>query len=249
MWKLMKNGLSVIIPAYNEEHRIEKTLQDYCTFFARTFTIDNKIEIIVVSDGIDRTTQIVKNFSRRYGFVKCLDFPTRLGKGGALLAGFLSGKGKILCFVDADGSIKAKDLTQLLKYLKDEDLDGVIGSRYVEGSEIVNTLPFFRVLLSRFLNIYIRIFLNLNFFDTQCGAKVFKRNVIETCLPHLEFNGYSFDINLLFWATKKRFRIAEVPIRWENSSGSKVTSVDIIHIFMDVLRLWFKSLGDFNASC
>jgi glycosyltransferase involved in cell wall biosynthesis len=244
----MKNNLSIIIPAYNEERRIGKTLKDYCLFFD-TYKSRNDLEIIVVADGMDGTAGIVKESSKNYGFIKCLEFQERLGKGGALLKGFYSSTGNIIGFVDADGSINPKDLTSMVHHLIRYELDGVIGSRWITGSYQVERYSFSRTLLSRLMNLFVHIFFRLGYHDTQCGAKVFQRKVIESCSQNLEFYGYIFDIDLLLSARKKGFRIEEMPIKWVDSAESKVTFMDAFKIVRDLFILRLKSFGDTNASC
>jgi len=244
----MKNNLSIIIPAYNEERRIGKTLKDYCLFFD-TYKSRNDLEIIVVADGMDGTAGIVKESSKNYGFIKCLEFQERLGKGGALLKGFYSSTGNIIGFVDADGSINPKDLTSMVHHLIRYELDGVIGSRWITGSYRVERYSFSRTLLSRLMNLIVHICFSLSYHDTQCGAKVFQREVIESCSPNIKFYGYIFDIDLLLLARKIGFRIEEMPIRWVDSAESKVTIMDVFKIIRDIIILKLKSFGDTNASC
>lgn len=237
----LRSRLSIIVPAYNEEKRIEKTLGRFCSYFKR-HKVD--AEIIVVIDGLDGTLNIVQEYKRRYdGIIKYLKFSQRLGKGGALIKGFNVATGNIVGFVDADGPVKPQDILKLSELVEHEEFDGAIGSRWVKGASFSKKPSVFRIILSRGLNALIKGLLRLSFNDTQCGAKVFKREVIEECLPYLSVTGYSFDIYLLYIATKKGYKIKEMPLRWEYSDGSKVYFSDILEIFLDVCRLGVKYAG------
>jgi glycosyltransferase involved in cell wall biosynthesis len=232
----MEVDISIVIPAYNEKERLQKTLAEYCHLSEK---LNCNTEIIVVIDGLDETSKIVEEYARKYkGMIKCLKFGDRLGKGGALMRGFTSAKGKLVGFTDADGSTKIDDFIKLVETMKnDGECDGVIGSRWVKGAEFIKKPSTSRIFASRGLNVLVRGFLRLNFRDTQCGAKVFKKEMIEKCFPYINISGFSFDIYLLYAAVKMGFKIKEVPLRWEYTDGSKIKFSDILRIFLDVCML------------
>jgi glycosyltransferase involved in cell wall biosynthesis len=235
----MNNKLSVIIPSFNEEERIKDTLDNYCSCFSR---YEGDWEIIVVMDGCnDHTTEIVSEFSKKRAEVRFLKFPERLGKGGAFLASLPFAEGDLIGYIDADGSSGASELIKLITYIKSGRWEGVIGSRWVEGAEITEKQRFFRRFLSRGLNVSVRVLFGLKFKDTQCGAKVFKRALIESCLPYINVRGFMFDVNLLYVATRKGFRIKEVPLKWKNVPGSKVGFGNVLRMFWDMCGLWLES--------
>jgi len=234
----MNSKLSVVIPSFNEEERIRDTLDKYCECFSQH---GNNWEIIVVMDGCnDHTARIVSDFSRKRSEVKFLEFSERLGKGGAFLASLPYAKGDLIGYIDADGSSVASELIKLVTYVESEGWQGVIGSRWVEGAEISENQGFSRRFLSRGLNVWVRVLFGLRFKDTQCGAKVFTRELIESCLPHITIHGFMFDVNLLYVATKKGFKIKEVPLKWRNVSGSKVGFSNMLMMFWDMCRLRLK---------
>jgi len=238
--------LSLIIPAYNEERRIKRVLEDYCQFFRR---YGDDVEIIVVMDGCnDYTSEIVKEFSQRYRTVKLQQFPYRLGKGGGITRCLKLIRGNLIGFVDADGAVEAKELVRLASQIELDGLDVVIGSRWVEGAKIVKAQSIQRKILSRGFNALVRICFRLRFKDTQCGAKVFKKEVIDACLPCLNSTDFIFDVDLLYNATKKNFNIKEVPIEWENIKGSKVTFKEILKMFFSVCKLRASHLGALNVA-
>jgi hypothetical protein len=154
------------------------------------------------------------------------------------MRGFASAKGKLVGFADADGSTKVHDIANLVRFMKENHgWDGVIGSRWVKGAEFIKRPTISRIFASRGLNVLVRGFLRLNFRDTQCGAKLFKKEMIEKCYPYIDVSGFSFDIYLLYRAVKMGFKIKEFPLRWDDCDGSKIKLDDILKIFLDVCKL------------
>jgi len=211
-------GLSIVIPAYNEERRLEKTLSDYIAFFDSRLS---DIEIIVVTDGCtDQTPQIVDNLSRQYPCIKHIHPTDRLGKGGAVIEGFKAASKEMVGFVDGDGSTAPDGLCIMLDEL--DNYDSVIASRWVKGANILRQEPFVRVLASRSFNLIVRTLFNLPFKDTQCGAKFFKRSAIMDVIDDLGLTDWSFDVELLYRLKDKGYTIKEIPVTWEYREGSKL---------------------------
>lgn len=206
-------GLSIIIPAHNEDRRIGKTLADYLDFFAKS-----DFEIIVILDGCsDGTLSIVKSFSGSEK-LRFRDFSRRLGKGGAVLEGFKLAAKDHIGYVDSDNSTKAADFNDL--FGKIGDRDGVIASRYLEGSEVLGEQPVARTVASRSFNLLVRVLFDLPFTDTQCGAKIFRRETINKILPLVATTDWAFDIDILLAARSSGLKIAEVPTKWSYAKGS-----------------------------
>jgi len=225
---------SLIIPAYNEENRIKDTLEAYRDELHKS-SID--FEIIVEMDGCtDRTPEIVKELATKFPEIKFIEFKERLGKGGGILKGFEVAKGSIVGFVDADCSVPPQEFVKLLKEIKN-GFDGAIASRRAEGS-IVKNQPLLRKVLSKCFNIYVRLMFGLPFKDTQCGAKVFRREVLEKILPQLNMKGFAFDVNLLYLVHKHGFKIKEVGVSWIDKYGSKVKILRaIVSMGLEVIKL------------
>jgi len=210
--------LSLIIPAYNEEDRIKETLVAYRE---KLYKLGINFEIIVEMDGCtDRTPEIVKKLAVKFPEIKFIEFRERLGKGGGLLKGFEVARGNIVGFVDADGSVPPQEFIKLLREIEN-GYDGAIASRRTRGA-IVKNQPLLRKILSKCFNIYVRLLFDLPFKDTQCGAKVFRREVLEKIFPKLNTKGFAFDVNLLYLAHKHGFKIKEVGVLWIDKYGSKV---------------------------
>lgn len=206
--------LTIIIPAYNEEHRIGATLADYLEYFK-----NQEVEILVILNGCtDKTLEIVQSFKSPK--ISYINIPEAIGKGGAIIEGFKIAKGHIVSYVDADNSTSPFFLDHLVKNLG--TYDGVMGSRYLEGSNILTKQPILRRFASRGFKFLTRLFLNLKYIDTQAGAKVFKKEAIKEILPDLKIKDWAFDVNILYKLKQKNYKIKEVPIDWTEQGGSKL---------------------------
>jgi len=217
--------ISIIIPAHNEEKRIVKTLEAYYKVFKEKK--ENKtikeFEIIVVANACkDKTAESVDKFRKKFKEIKLLDFE-EAGKGFAVKEGFkeaLSSKADLIGFVDADMATPPEAFYSLVKNIR--DYDGVIGSRYIKGSVLEPKPPFIRTAASRIFNFIIRSLFLFNFRDTQCGAKLFRKEAVEKVLAKLNMTQWAFDIDLLYNAKKSGARIKEHQIFWRDIEGSKI---------------------------
>jgi glycosyltransferase involved in cell wall biosynthesis len=221
-------SISLIIPAYNEENRIETIVLNYANHFSSQ-------EIIVVCDGADNTYNIVRNLCAKYPKIKCLNFKEKLGKGGAIKKGFEIANGDIIGFVDADESVQPQDLERMLEVLS--HTDGVIASRKLKESRILIKQPFKRRLASKMFNILVRAIFQLNFKDTQCGAKFFRKEAIKEVLPELKTSGFEFDVELLWRLKRLGFNVIEFPITWKHSQGSTFRLSNSWAMFISLLRI------------
>ena len=224
----MKESLSIIIPAYNEEKRIKKTLDTYRRFFEeekKKKTIRNFEIVVVINNTQDRTEEIVKKFSKKYPEIRYLNFKQG-GKGFAIIEGFkdaLKRNKDLIGFVDADMATLPESFYDLIKNIG--DYDGIIASRYMKGA-IVNPKPSIqRIIVSRIFNILIRTLFLMNYKDTQCGAKLFKRNVIKETINRFSITKWAFDVDLLHQMKKKNFKIKEYPTIWSDKKYSKINFV------------------------
>lgn len=225
--------INIVVPAYNEEHRIGAMLATYCQYFR-----DFNIRFTVVLNGItDNTESVVRQYQDQY--------PDRItvvtsdkGKGRAIKKGFqvalqgFSGREFSLIgrpedyigFVDADGAIAPDQYEKLLRTVLDnQHYDGVIASRYMEGSDIGKPRPLINEWGKKlFYEPNIRKTLGIAYHDYQCGAKLFKRTVIEQIAPFLVESGWAIDLEILYLCHIGGFAIKEVPIRWRDAPGSHV---------------------------
>ena len=230
--KKQKKKLSIVIPAYNEEQRIQKTLSAFEWHFSRKYNT----EIIVVCDGnTDRTPEIVAKYSKRHKHVHLLTFPIRLGKGGGAVQGLKVATGGIIGFVDADSSTSTSDYDHLVQTLLRKKVDGAIASRYLPESKILVKQPLYRKFLSRGWNLWVRLLFGIPFTDTQCGAKVFRKEAIQEVIPKMKSHGFEFDVELLWRIQKAGYKITEVPTTWAHMEQSKFRVKDIAGMFFRLL--------------
>jgi glycosyltransferase involved in cell wall biosynthesis len=221
---------SLVIPAYNEEHRIAQ-------LFDRINGFDG--ELIAVCDGDDLTSDVVQKIAaaRPDLIIRCLQFQRRLGKGGGIIEGLKAARGSCVGYLDADGSTGMREMMKLFSQLT--RYDGAIGSRWVGGAVLKVRQGTFRQMESRVFNLLIRILFGLNFHDTQCGAKAFKKSAIDTVLPHLISTGFEFDVELLWRLKRAGYSVGEFPIEWENTGNSRVQRRDMINMFIGLLKVRF----------
>jgi len=211
--------LSIIIPAYDEENRIGKTLSAYYSFFLKLF--NNNFEIIVIASNCsDKTPEIIKNFVKNKKQMKYKIIPGKTGKGGAIIEGFRIATGDLIGFADADNATDPAAFNNLIQ--KIGDYDGAIASRWVKGAKILTPQSFTRRVASRILNIMVRLLFQMNFNDTQCGAKLFKKEPLKNILPEIKSEDWTFDIDLLYNMQKRGSKIKEMPITWNERGGSKL---------------------------
>jgi glycosyltransferase involved in cell wall biosynthesis len=229
--------LTIIIPAFNEEARIEETLRGYAEHFGDRY---QDIEILVITDGCkDATPKIVDELSQEYPCIRRIHPPHRLGKGGAVVEGIKAASGDVIGFLDADGSIPPKDALYLFEKLN--GCDGVIASRWVDGANILRNEPPTRIIASRCFNLLVRVLFSLPFADTQCGGKFFRHSALKKIIAELGVTDWAFDVELLYLLLRNQNIINEVPISWLHKDGSKLnlwrTSSKML---MSILFLRFK---------
>ncbi len=210
--------IRIVIPASNEEARISTTIREYCEHFGA------RARVVVVANGCsDRTEEIVEALQTRYANLALISIGARIGKGGAVRAGFSSGIEPLLGFTDADGSTSAREFDRLITSLREFEVDGIIGSRWTRGAIMQRRQPLVRRIASRVFNGLVRVFFGLPYRDTQCGAKIFQRGAIVKVLPRLEISNFAFDVDLLYQLRRAGCSVLESPIAWSESfTASKV---------------------------
>uniref|UniRef100_A0A0K8TZG1 Dolichyl-phosphate beta-glucosyltransferase n=1 Tax=Bactrocera latifrons TaxID=174628 RepID=A0A0K8TZG1_BACLA len=242
--------LSVIIPAYNEEQRLPKMLEECMSFLEEKakheiFTY----EVIVVSDGSsDGTVSLALKYSKRYTVDKfrVLELLDNRGKGGAVRLGMLSARGRYLLFADADGATKFSDYDKLENNMKsitkDWQLDGiVVGSRSHLEQDAIASRSLFRTLLMHGFHFLVWLFAVRSIRDTQCGFKLLTRSAAHTLFKNLHVERWAFDVELLYIAERLKMPIAEVAVNWKEIEGSKLTPVwSWIQMGVDLFLIWFR---------
>ncbi len=213
--------LSVIIPAHNEAARILPHLQSIRASLSRQ---DRSYEIIVVDDGSqDDTIKIARGFAKTEPALRVIPLPTCIGKGGAVRHGILAARGRLQLFTDADGATAITELDRLEQAIR-SGADIAIGSRSLasrqQGFKV--KARWHRSILGGCFNALVRLGGIQGIGDTQCGFKLFERSVARDLFSVSTINGYGFDLELLFVAQQRGYRIAEVPVNWTDQPGSKV---------------------------
>ncbi|MGD0351293.1 MAG: glycosyltransferase [Verrucomicrobiota bacterium] len=229
-------SLLLLIPAYNEERRIEPVLRDYAEFFGRNYS--GEFLIVVVLNGCtDNTLGVVRRVAAEFPSVHALEFREAIGKGGALIEGLkLAVHADLIGYVDADGATPPHAFLDLVRHIGEADC--VIGSRWLPGAIIHQSQASHRQFASRVFHVIVQFFFRLNIRDTQCGAKVMKRAVVEKIHPYLRIADMAFDINLLVSIRRAGFRILEVPTEWTDQAGSKVVLFhSSLTMFLSTLRV------------
>ncbi|WP_424357748.1 dolichyl-phosphate beta-glucosyltransferase [Methanocella sp. MCL-LM] len=223
--------ISVIVPAYNEEDRIEKTLEEY----SKGLKSAGDFEIIVVCDGCkDRTPEIAAKYA------KVLTFPNRLGKGGGVLEGFKVARGDIVGFTDADNSLKVDQFLKLIEEMEKTGAGCVIADRKSKEAIIVESQYLIRRLASESFNtLFPRLLFGLKVKDSQCGGKIFKREYVEKVAPQMACMGFEFDVELLWRMKNAGCAIREVPVVWKDDKGSKFSFKYIPAMGVNLLKTRF----------
>lgn len=227
--------LSVVIPVYNEEERIGKTLDRALSYLNSS---NYTYEIIVVNDGsTDNTARIVRKFTERSKDVIFLESTINHGKGFSVRKGMLAARGRYVLFSDADLSTPIEEVEKLQKWLE-KGYDIVIGSRGLRESEIQIRQPWYREGMGKIFNLLVQLITVKGIKDTQCGFKCFKREIIQDIFNKQTITHFSFDVELLWIAMKRGYKIKEIPVRWLNDTQSKVNPVsDSTRMFYDLMKI------------
>jgi dolichyl-phosphate beta-glucosyltransferase len=231
--------VSVIVPAYNEQRRISKTLGAINDYFSNTPLAR---QIIVVDDGSeDNTSDVVEKLKKDIRDLSIIKYHPNHGKGHAIKKGIEASHGKYILFIDADNSTPIEEFEKFYPLLKDSQV--VIGSRYISGSAIVVKQPNYRVFIGRLGNKLIQFFLLDGITDTQCGFKAFQHDAAKQIFGRMKVNRFGFDIEILSIARLLNFTVTEMPVSWYNSPGSRIRPIkDALRTFGELiyikLNLW-----------
>ena len=213
--------LSVIIPAYNEAGRILPYLRQIAEYFDAQH---RSYEVLVVDDGsVDETAAVVEGFARIAPSVRLHRFTTCQGKGAAVRYGMQSTAGYLQLFADADGATPISEIARLEKALAD-GADMAIGSRALAARMPGFTVHAraYRSVLGMLFNAAVHQCGIRGISDTQCGFKLFRRVIAQELFGYASIDGFGFDLELLYMAQQRGYRIAEIPVNWSDQPGSKV---------------------------
>jgi len=227
--------LSVIIPAYNEEKRLPKTLREVDEYLRKQ---NYNSEIIVVSDGsTDRTCEIVEGLKNEIKNLKLICEKINQGKGYAVRIGMLKAKGEFRLFTDADNSTPIEQIEKMWPYFE-EGYEIVIGSRDIKGAVLDPPQNLFRRFVGEVFKYLRKIIVNLwEIEDSQCGFKCFKGEAAEKIFPKCKINRFAFDPEILLVGKKLGYKIKEVPVYWKNDPNSKVRLKSMVKMLLDLLKI------------
>ena len=229
--------LSIIVPAFNEEARLGRSLTRIRDYLAGTGRNCRQTEVIVVDDGsTDGTADLVRHFIPAFPNLRLISNGRNRGKGYSVRHGMLEAKGKIALFTDADLSAPIEEMEKLLQAL--ETVDVAIGSRAIDRSLIEVHQSGMREMAGIIFNRFVRFFTGLPFLDTQCGFKAFRRERAQIAFQQQRSERFGFDPELLFLAQRHGLKCVEVPVRWAHSEGTKVHVLhDSLDMFLELVRL------------
>jgi dolichyl-phosphate beta-glucosyltransferase len=237
---------SFIIPAYNESCRIRPGLDEVLRWMA-----EHKWEgeILVVDDGSrDDTADVIREYARGHSQIRLLQNPGNRGKGFSVRNGMLQARGDICLFTDADLSSPISEAPKLFEAIR-AGAEVAIGSRWLRTEMQTERQPLYRQAFGRIFNLLLRLFLGLRFRDTQCGFKAFRREAAQRIFPLQRIERWGFDPEILYIARRMGLPIAEVPVLWAHSEGTRLHPFrDGIRMFVDVLHIrWNAWTGMYNA--
>lgn len=235
---MTESSLLLLIPAYNEEDRIEPVLREYGRYFRQEYR--GKFQLVVVLNGCrDNTRGVVEKVATEFPFISFLDFPAPIGKGGALIEGLkLAPLADLIGYVDADGASPPRAFHDLVR--RSNEADCVIGSRWLKGAILHQAQTRVRQFTSRCFHLIVESLFWLHIKDTQCPCKVLRRTAVEKIHSSLTIADLAFDVNLLVSLDRAGFKILEVPTEWTDKIGSKVTASLFrasLAMFLSVVRI------------
>lgn len=232
--------LSIIIPAYNEEQRIGRSLDEILRFLKeQTY----RAEVIVVDDGSrDGTGKIVADRKAQYDeageVLRLLTNSPNRGKGYSVRRGVGSAQGEIILFTDADLSSPITEAPRLIAPIAEGLADVTFGSRAINRNLIEVRQSLVRDFGGRVFNLFLRAITGLPYKDTQCGFKAFRRDAAAPVFQRQSIERFGFDPEILYIARKRGLRLLEVPVRWSHSDDSKVSYLrDSVDMFLDLVRI------------
>ena len=247
-WKTTPIGgepyLSVVIPAYNEEVRIVPTIGAIASHVSG---LGFPWELIVADDGSnDRTVPLLEELG--FANMRVLRTPRNGGKGSAVRRGVLAARGKYVLFSDSDNSTPIEEVEKLLHILDQEGYDVAVGSRAAAGAQEANR-TLLRRIMSGGLRWIVGSILRIDVRDTQCGFKLYTREAAQRLYGAQTIMGFSFDLEILYLASKLGYRVAEVPVSWVDAPGSKVdTTKEVVRFLRDMAKIKVNDLRGVYAN-
>jgi len=233
----VKPDISIVIPAFNESERLGAPLREVLAYLAEH---QPNGEVIVVDDGSsDDTAQVAKAAFDEFPAIasQVVRYEANRGKGFAVRTGLKAATADIALFSDADLSTPIEEMTKLIEPIRAGEFDVTFGSRALDRSLIGTHQPWHREQGGRGMNLIIRTMSGLDFSDTQCGFKAFNMTKFRPMLDLMQIDRFGFDVEFLFVAARHGLRLAEIPVRWNDVAGSKVSGFRDARRMVNELRL------------
>jgi dolichyl-phosphate beta-glucosyltransferase len=230
-------SVTLVIPAYNEAHRLEasvRALREFLAYSPHSFEI-----ILVVERSSDGTLDLARQLTAGQAAFHVIGNPDQRGKGHAVRTGMLAAKGDIAFFMDADLSTPLPEIERFLAHFATHpETEILIGNRQHAQSAILKRQSLLRRKMGQTFNAILRLVARIRVKDTQCGFKAFRRSAREAIFPRQTIEGFAFDVELLILAERLGHRVADLPVEWHNAEGSKVHIIrDSWRMLRDALRI------------
>ena len=235
--------LSVVIPLFNEEKRIEATFQKVASYLNHRNII---WEIVLVDDeSRDHTVQKVNQIMRGFDNARLLILGAHQGKGGAIREGMLNSKGEYILFMDADSSTEIYDFEKFEPWIA-RNQDVIIGTRKDPQARLLVRQPWMREFLGKGFTFLSNVLMSARVTDYTCGFKCFSKNAARNIFMLQRLNDWSFDAEIIFLVRKLNYSIVEVPVTWADFKGTKVRlGRDILVSLLGLLKIRFYNLLGF----
>jgi len=206
------------------------------------------VEILIVDDGSkDATAAVVQEFAARHPFARLLRNPGNRGKGYSVRHGMEKAQGDWILSTDADLSSPLEEVNKLLCAVEKEKAAAAIGSRALDRSLVGVHQDAFREASGRVFNVIMRVATGLPFRDTQCGFKLFRNDAARVIFPRQRLDGFGFDVEDMLIARIHGFKVVEVPVRWDNVEGTKVSALTGARAFWDLAVVrWHQLAGRYR---
>jgi len=235
--------LSVVIPCFNEQERLPAAVKVIKQWLAT----NPQWEFVLVNDGsTDQTLELMRQLARKHKEVNCLSYTVNQGKGYALKQGVKKAKKPLILICDVDFSTPLSELSLMYPFIKKFDL--VIGSRKVEGANIIKHQARWREFLGQQFTNLSKLYLGLKVSDVTCGFKLFRKQAAKQLFQKSRIMGWGYDAEILFLAKKLKLKTAEVAVSWKNDERTKVSLIkDIVRSSKELwLISWHEWQGKYN---
>ncbi|MGC2289996.1 MAG: glycosyltransferase [Thermoplasmata archaeon] len=216
-WNVSPDSISLVIPAYNEGGRLEKSLNEYLPVLE---SMGIPYEVIVIADGSDHTPDVAQRYRARG--VSCFTYSNKLGRGGAILEGFRKARFELIAFADADGSVPGTDFEQMAR-LALRGMPAVVASRRLEPEIVPVPEPPLRRSVGFVWATLVKLVLGVQLKDSQCGLKVFSRSVVQdVILRRLTVTNRTFEVAMMFHIARAGIPVCEFPVRYVHDFDSRM---------------------------